>query len=92
MTLLTRFFSLCLLLPALLEGQFGRRSWTTFGADPQRTGWNKTETELTPDNVKNLKMEWAVKLDRAPAVAGGRVYAVTQDGILYAFGLGIPQP
>jgi outer membrane protein assembly factor BamB len=28
----------------------------------------------------------------APAVAGGRVYTVTHDGTLYAFGLGIPQP
>jgi len=47
----------------LSPGQYGRGSWTTFGGDPQRTGWNKTETDLTADNVKNLKLEWSVKLD-----------------------------
>jgi outer membrane protein assembly factor BamB len=46
--------------------QFGRGSWTTFGGDPQRTGWNKTETDLTPANVKHLKLEWSVKLDSEP--------------------------
>src|SRR5580698_10659079 len=52
-----------LTLPMLSPGQFGRGSWTTFGGDPQRTGWNKTETDLTPENVKRLKLEWSVKLD-----------------------------
>jgi outer membrane protein assembly factor BamB len=28
----------------------------------------------------------------APAVGGGRIYVGTEDGMLYAFGLGIPQP
>ena len=28
----------------------------------------------------------------APAVGGGRIYVGTEDGTLYAFGLGIPQP
>jgi outer membrane protein assembly factor BamB len=28
----------------------------------------------------------------APGVGGGRVYVGTEDGMLYAFGLGIPQP
>ena len=28
----------------------------------------------------------------ASAVGGGRVYVGTEDGMLYAFGLGIPQP
>ena len=52
-----------LALPMLSPAQYGRGSWTTFGGDPQRTGWNKTETDLTPENVKNLKLEWSVKLD-----------------------------
>ena len=55
-----------LALPMLAPAQFGRGSWTTFGADPQRTGWNKTEPDLTLDNVKNLKLEWSVHLDSAP--------------------------
>src|SRR6202142_3144281 len=51
-----------LTLPLALYAQFGRGSWTTFGGDPQRTGWNKTETDLTAENVKHLKLEWSVKL------------------------------
>src|SRR3984885_7270317 len=60
---------IAILLPALLavplltQAQPGRGSWTTFGGDPQRTGWNKTETDLTPETIKQLKLEWSVKLD-----------------------------
>jgi outer membrane protein assembly factor BamB len=52
-----------LALPMSLPAQPGRGSWNTFGGDPQRSGWNKTETDLTPENVKNLKLEWSIKLD-----------------------------
>ena len=52
-----------LALPALALAQYGRGSWTTFGGDPQRTGWNKTETDLTPETVQHLKLEWSVQLD-----------------------------
>jgi outer membrane protein assembly factor BamB len=51
-----------LVLAAALHAQFGRGSWTTFGGDPQRTGWNKTETDFTTENVKKLKLEWSIKL------------------------------
>jgi len=55
-----------LALPMSTPAQFGRGSWTTFGGDPQRTGWNKTEPDLTLDSVKHLKLEWSVQLDSAP--------------------------
>lgn len=55
-----------LAFPMLSSAQFGRGSWTTFGGDPQRTGWNKTETDLNPETVKNLKLEWSVQLDSEP--------------------------
>jgi outer membrane protein assembly factor BamB len=55
--------SALLALPMMTPAQFGRGSWTTFGGDPQRTGWNKTETDLTLETVKNLKLEWSVQLD-----------------------------
>jgi outer membrane protein assembly factor BamB len=51
-----------LALPMVMLAQFGRGSWTTFGGDPQRTGWNKTETDLTAETVKHLKLEWSVQL------------------------------
>ena len=41
-------------------------SRTTFGGDPQGTGWNRTENEPTPKNVKDLKLEWILKLDSPP--------------------------
>src|ERR1039458_2388978 len=52
-----------LALPMLSPAQYGRGSWTTFGGDPQRTGWNKTETDLTPETVKHLKLEWSRHVD-----------------------------
>jgi outer membrane protein assembly factor BamB len=52
-------------LTQVLQAQPGRGSWTTFGGDPQRTGWNKAETDLTLDNIKNLKLEWSVQLPSA---------------------------
>lgn len=54
------------LVPFVAHAQFGRGSWTSFGGDPQRTGWNRTENELSAGNVKNLKLEWSVKLDSQP--------------------------
>lgn len=51
-----------LALPLVSPAQLGRGSWNTFGGDPQRTGWNKTETDLTLESVKHLKLEWSVKL------------------------------
>ena len=58
------FLSICLFFfPTLSPAQSGRATWITFGGDPQRTGWAKTETELTKENVKGLKVEWSLKLD-----------------------------
>lgn len=57
--------SIGLVFAILAPAQFRRPGWTTFGGDPQRTGWDKNETELTKENVKNLKLEWALKLDNA---------------------------
>ena len=63
---LARFLSLCLLFPMLSSAQFRRGGWDTFGGDPQRTGWARAESELTQENIKNLKLEWSLKLDSAP--------------------------
>ncbi len=34
------------LFAASVCGQYSRGVWSAFGGDPQRTGWNKTETEI----------------------------------------------
>ena len=63
---IARMLPVLLALPMFAPAQSGRGSWTTFGGDPQRTGWNKTEPDLTRESVKNLKLEWSVKLDSEP--------------------------
>ena len=40
--------------------------WLTFGHDPQRSGWNETETTLTPSNVGRLKLLWNTQLPTQP--------------------------
>lgn len=41
----------------------GYGDWLTFGGDPQRSGWAKSEETLTRENVKGLKLDWKLKLD-----------------------------
>jgi outer membrane protein assembly factor BamB len=62
----TKLLPVLLALPAASQAQFGRGSWTTFGGDAQRSGWNKTEPDLTLESVKHLKLEWSVKLASEP--------------------------
>jgi outer membrane protein assembly factor BamB len=38
------------------------RDWTTWGYDQERTGWNRGETSLTPNNVSGLKLLWNTQL------------------------------
>ena len=52
-------------------GQYSRGAWTAFGGDAQRTGWNKIETEITPETAPKLKLEWSIKLDNAPMAMNG---------------------
>ncbi|MGI8745549.1 MAG: PQQ-binding-like beta-propeller repeat protein [Bryobacteraceae bacterium] len=39
--------------------------WPAFGNDPQRTGWAKSETQISVDNVTKLHVEWSLKLENA---------------------------
>jgi outer membrane protein assembly factor BamB len=40
--------------------------WLTDGGDVQRTGWQRNESTLTKDSVKNLKVVWKLQLDNQP--------------------------
>src|SRR5215471_18366303 len=40
--------------------------WLTFGGDPQRTGWARTESVLNKENVRTLEMKWKLQLDNIP--------------------------
>ncbi|HTW67455.1 MAG TPA: hypothetical protein VME17_22710 [Bryobacteraceae bacterium] len=61
-----KLLPLALALPLASQAQNSRGSWTTFGGDAQRTGWNKFETDLTLESVKHLKLEWSVQLPSEP--------------------------
>src|SRR5690349_18739045 len=39
--------------------------WTTFGHDPQRSGWALEERTLNPENVSGLELKWKAKLKNA---------------------------
>src|SRR5262249_11450718 len=45
--------------------------WLTDGGDNQRTGWQRNETILTKDNVKNLKLLWKIQTDNEPRALHG---------------------
>jgi len=63
-------------------------SWTTFGFDHERTGYNPEETTLSPGNVGGLTAKWNVDLGGTitaqPVLAGNLVYAATGLGKVYA--------
>src|SRR3954467_8968661 len=44
----------------------GPADWLTDGGDVQRSGWQRHESTLTKDNVKNLKIVWKLQLDNQP--------------------------
>src|SRR3979490_1877223 len=48
------------------SGPPAKADWLTDGADVQRSGWQRNEATLTPDNVKNLKIVWKLQLDNVP--------------------------
>jgi outer membrane protein assembly factor BamB len=43
-----------------------KADWLTDGGDPQRTAWQRNETILTKQNVKDMKLLWTIKLDNEP--------------------------
>src|SRR5581483_3695628 len=63
-------------------------NWTTFGGDPERTGWARDESTLTTKNVGHMKLLWTKKVENtvreltgltAPVVLGN---LYTQKGLL----------
>lgn len=69
--------------------------WTTFNHDPQRTGWAREETKLTPESVPQLELKWSVHVDNAalaldaltvPVVARGVVTESGTRSVVYVAG------
>lgn len=40
--------------------------WTTSSGDPARDGWQRADSKLTPESVKNLQLLWKVKVVNKP--------------------------
>lgn len=59
-----RQWRLC--VPVLLWTAMAAADWSTFGGDPQRTGWARAETVLNQDNVRTLELKWKLHLENAP--------------------------
>ena len=44
----------------------GKANWLTDGGDIQRTAWQKNETRISTETVKNMKLLWKLQLDNQP--------------------------
>src|SRR6266511_2373685 len=54
-------------IAAAPHGQVQKKAdWLTDGGDPQRTAWQRNETILTKDNVKDMKLLWKIQTDNHP--------------------------
>jgi outer membrane protein assembly factor BamB len=59
-----------------------KADWPTFGANAQRTGWNKAEDTFTKDNVKNLTLEWKIKIDNQARELNALTAPVVIEGVI----------
>jgi outer membrane protein assembly factor BamB len=48
------------------QGRPGKANWLTDGGDPQRTAWQRNETIISKDSVRNMKLAWKLQLDNQP--------------------------
>ncbi len=58
---------LCALLAAVLwepaRAQQRLADWPTHSGNPQRNGWQRAESTITPESVRNFKLLWSIKLE-----------------------------
>jgi glucose dehydrogenase len=55
--------------------------WSTFGGDPQRTSWARTETVLNKNNASTLELKWKIHLDNVPKEMTALTTAVVADQV-----------
>jgi outer membrane protein assembly factor BamB len=55
--------------------------WSTNGGDPQRSGWQKNETRINTESVKNLQLLWSAKTDNKPISLAALVEPLIVSGI-----------
>lgn len=48
------------------SAQQKKADWLTDGGDPQRTAWQRNETVLNKNTVKDMKLLWKIKVTNEP--------------------------
>jgi outer membrane protein assembly factor BamB len=51
---------------AQIPSAAAQNDWLTWGYDQQRTGWNRSESVLSKDNVSQLELKWKAQLGTPP--------------------------
>lgn len=66
----------------LAAGLAAASDWTTFGADPQRSGWAKKEDTLSTANAAKLKLEWSIHLDNQSIELNSLTAPIVQERVI----------
>jgi outer membrane protein assembly factor BamB len=65
-------------------------NWPQPGRNAQHTGYNAKETVLNTSNVSSLALSWTAttnaEIDAPIVTAGGKLFVLSTDGTLYAYG------
>lgn len=77
-------FVVACLLPA--SGIAG--DWPTFGHDPQRSGWARSERTLSTENVANLELKWKTKVNNEGSLLGALTAPIVAVDVPTANGIG----
>jgi outer membrane protein assembly factor BamB len=55
--------------------------WPTYAHDSERSGFNPSERELSPDNVSGLRLLWQTQLDNAPVALSALTAPLVADDV-----------
>ncbi len=55
--------------------------WLTYAHDPQRTGYNPSENELSPANAAGLTLLWETSLDNVPVALSALTAPLVADNV-----------
>ncbi len=55
--------------------------WLTYAHDPQRTGYNPSENQLSPANVGRLSLLWEANLENAPVALSALTAPLVADNV-----------
>src|SRR6202790_4889746 len=59
--------SIILLLGVWGSAQQRPQSWPTWNGDQERSGWARTETAFSKENISRLELKWRLQLDTVPS-------------------------